>query len=105
MDERKNYITNHGKIRLQMRDRDKNLRRKYKLTLEQVNAMITAQNGACAICLEPFKSTRDTHVDHNHETGKVRQLLCTMCNHGVGNFKERPINLQRAIEYLQRWNR
>ena len=105
MDNRKNYMQKYGKSFLQKYDRDKNLRRNYGITLEQVNAMITAQNGACAICLEPFKSTRDTHVDHNHETGQVRQLLCTMCNHGVGNFKERPINLQRAIEYLQRWNR
>ena len=85
--------------------RNIHLKRKYGITLEQVNAMITAQNGACAICLEKFVNTRDTHVDHNHETGQVRQLLCTECNHGVGNFKEKPINLQRAIEYLQRWSK
>ena len=87
------------------RYRDDNLRRKYNLTLEQVNSMVTAQNGVCAICLETFKNTRDTHVDHNHGNGQVRQLLCTACNHGIGNFKEKPINLQRAIDYLQKWNK
>lgn len=85
--------------------RNRKLKEKYGITLEQMNAMVIVQNGACAICLEPFKNTRDTHVDHNHENGQVRQVLCSGCNYGIGHFKEKPINLQRAIEYLQKWNK
>jgi hypothetical protein len=81
------------------------LKRKYGITLDQFNSMYIAQGTACAICLRKFENNKHTHVDHNHLTGQVRQLLCKECNNGLGNFKESLVNLQRAIEYLQRWSK
>jgi len=81
------------------------LKRKYGITLDQFNVMYISQGESCAICLKRFESNKHTHVDHNHQTGQVRQLLCKECNNGLGNFKESPVNLQRAIEYIQRWSK
>jgi protein-arginine kinase activator protein McsA len=58
--------------------------------------MIAAQGGRCLICQEETK----LHVDHCHETKKVRGLLCRECNTGLGKFKERVDLLERAIHYL-----
>ena len=63
----------------------------YGITIEQYDAMVVAQNGCCAICgQEPqfaIRQWKKLHVDHCHETGKVRALLCVHCNHGLGKFK------------------
>lgn len=72
------------------------LKFKYGLTLEQYNEMELRQNGLCAICLTETKLV----VDHDHSTGKVRELLCADCNRGLGCYKDEPIRLQRSIEYL-----
>jgi hypothetical protein len=85
--------------------KDRILKKKYGVTLEQVNSMIVSQGGVCAICMEKFRNAKDTHVDHNHQSGQVRQLLCNNCNRGLGEFKENQLTLQRAIEYLQKWNK
>lgn len=73
------------------------LMRNYGLTPEQFRALFDAQNGLCAICQEPME---DPHVDHSHETGKVRGLLCARCNSGLGFFKDDPEALLRARLYL-----
>jgi AcrR family transcriptional regulator len=65
-------------------------------------AMKAQQNNQCAICFEAFKSTKDTHVDHDHETKKVRGLLCGNCNHLLGKAHDHVEVLERAIVYL-RW--
>ena len=52
---------------------------------------------SCAICGE----TEQLHVDHDHETGRIRNVLCRRCNLGLGNFRESPELLARAIEYLK----
>lgn len=74
-----------------------NLRSKYKITIEQWTEMLIAQSGRCAICLDPML---DPHVDHDHSTGRVRGLLCTNCNTGIGKFKDSPERLASAIRYL-----
>lgn len=57
----------------------------------------------CAICGVPEKElTRKLHTDHNHETGKIRGLLCANCNHGIGNFKDNIRLLFLAVEYLEK---
>lgn len=58
------------------------LRRKYKLTLDEYEAMLQAQGGVCAICKGEQQGERTRHlfVDHDHTTGKVRGLLCRKCN-------------------------
>ncbi len=82
--------------------RRKDLKRRYGITLEQWDEMYEAQGGCCAICgtTEPGGSGR-FHVDHCHDSGNVRALLCSTCNAGLGSFKDNPELLQAAIEYLE----
>lgn len=93
------------------------LKSKYGLTLEQYKAMHETQDHKCLICEEPItqgytdkpmeshrKGPRDrqSHVDHCHETGKIRGLLCSPCNSGLGHFKDSVYLMQRAIEHVNR---
>ena len=84
--------------------RARKLRSKYGLTTECYDKMMEAQNGRCAIC--GTTETRNAAykffpVDHCHETGKVRGLLCDFCNVGLGRFEDDIERLQKAIEYLK----
>jgi hypothetical protein len=64
--------------------------------------MLAEQGGVCAICKGNEITGRGAyfHVDHNHETGAVRALLCPRCNQGLGLFREDRAVLAAAIEYL-----
>lgn len=80
------------------------LRREFGITPQQYEAMHAAQNGLCAVCQKPeTKVTTGTcrlAVDHDHETGKVRGLLCANCNVGIGCFFDDPALLEAAAAYL-----
>lgn len=76
--------------------------RNYNITLEEVKALKEKQNNACAICFKPFTNSKKTHIDHDHYTMKVRGILCSNCNLGLGNFKDDIESLQEAIRYLSR---
>jgi hypothetical protein len=78
------------------------LKRKYGLTLEQYDEMLHTQDGVCAICGEPRPGERTLHVDHDHETGVIRGLLCFRCNNALGDFREEYELFQRAADYLDR---
>lgn len=81
--------------------RESSLLRIYDLTPEQYAQMLEAQDGKCAICRHEFTGeNRDTNVDHCHKTGKVRGILCPDCNRGLGLFRDDPVLLQRALEYV-----
>jgi hypothetical protein len=80
------------------------LKRKYGISFGQFEKMWTDQNGCCAICGTKCANWKDIHVDHNHVTKQVRQLLCKGCNHGIGNLKEDVSILLKAIAYLNKWN-
>lgn len=82
-------------------NRKHNLKKKYNLTEEDVRRMNSNQNGICALCKER-QLTDPPYVDHDHETGAVRELLCVNCNAGLGNFKENISFLKLAIEYLKK---
>lgn len=73
--------------------------KEYGLTVEQLRALLTRK--ACDICGEVFSSTKHRHVDHNHETGKARGLLCSNCNHAIGKMKDNPELLRKAAAYLE----
>lgn len=81
-------------------NRKRKLVTRYGINQDIYDAMLLAQGNACVLCLERF--TKTPHVDHDHETGAIRGLLCQMCNHGIGLLNEDPAVLQRAIEYLAR---
>lgn len=81
----------------------------YGITIEQYNKMFEEQKGLCAICGLP-ESHKNMHglkglsIDHNHNTDKVRGLLCNNCNLAIGQLKVDSfgvLNLQKAIEYLR----
>lgn len=73
---------------------------KYGVTLEWFESKLQECNSKCEICLNEFSSRRDTHIDHDHETGVVRGLLCGNCNRAVGLFDDSVESLKSAIDYL-----
>ena len=82
--------------------------RKYRfgLTPLDIYTLRKMQNNRCAICGEEETRVlngvaKDLCIDHDHETGKVRGLLCGHCNVMIGNARDRTDNLQRAIAYLE----
>lgn len=78
---------------------DYHLNKKYGITREQRDALIQAQGGRCGLCDEEPKVFV---VDHCHETGVVRGMLCVRCNLGLGRFGDNVAGLERAIAYLER---
>lgn len=84
------------------------LRAKYNITQDDYDKMLSLQNGKCAICkCEPNSWHGNNEyghlfVDHNHMTGKIRGLLCQLCNSGLGQFKDSVANLKEAIKYLEK---
>tara|TARA_Y100001963_G_C6560454_1_gene344053 strand:+ start:174 stop:653 length:480 start_codon:yes stop_codon:yes gene_type:complete len=76
------------------------LQRKYGITIDDYERMLTEQKGVCAICGNGG-GNKHLHVDHCHDTNKVRGLLCFNCNNALGNFKDNTDLLNRASMYLQ----
>ena len=79
--------------------------RTYGITLADARQILHRQGGWCAICKTEvhFNERRRNSavVDHCHETGVVRGILCNHCNCGLGMFKDKPNVLRNAAEYLQ----
>ncbi|MFD8811901.1 endonuclease VII domain-containing protein [Streptomyces sp. NPDC059627] len=73
------------------------LKRNYNLTEAERDAMIAAQYGLCAICLD----APPVHVDHCHKTGRVRGVLCFNCNSAIGKLRDKPDAARRAAAYLE----
>jgi hypothetical protein len=85
------------------RAREKSLKKWYGITLADYNQMFEEQNGFCIICgVHQSEVNKTFCVDHDHETGEVRGLLCDQCNKGLGHFKDNQSFLQKAIDYLRR---
>lgn len=79
--------------------------KRYGLTIESYDAMLTAQGGRCAVCKdEGNKQSRWNRmsVDHDHTTGKVRGLLCDNCNRALGLLRDDPELVDEAAAYLRR---
>ena len=77
------------------------LRRLYGLSFDDYNNMLTIQNNSCVICkTEESKLPRKLSVDHDHNSGKIRGLLCAYCNRALGLFNDEPSRILKAIEYL-----
>jgi len=75
--------------------------RKHGITLEEKERMKQEQENKCKICHQDFLADVEPHVDHCHTTGEIRGLLCQGCNIGLGQFKDNPVALAKAIEYLK----
>jgi Recombination endonuclease VII len=73
------------------------LKRRYGITAEEADEMLAEQGGLCAIC----RTEPAAHVDHDHDTGRIRELLCFHCNGGLGQFKDDPELLRAAADYVE----
>jgi hypothetical protein len=82
-------------------ERERHLVRKYGLTLHQYHEMLARQDGRCAICKLEALRHRFFDVDHCHQTGMVRGLLCTSCNRMLGHSGDNRSVLLAAAAYLQ----
>lgn len=83
----------------------KHILRQYGLTIEGYDRMLAAQENRCAICRSDYSGHNGSpnyswHVDHDHETGVVRGLLCRNCNVALGMFRDDPAVLLAAVRYL-----
>lgn len=87
------------------KEKERTLRSDFDIGIREYEAMIVAQNGKCAICNQIETTKRRgkdvaLSVDHCHETGAIRGLLCNNCNNGLGQFKDNAQNLLNAVAYL-----
>lgn len=73
----------------------------YGLPYSEYNSLVAAQDSRCAIC---DAVSENLYVDHNHETGAIRELLCNDCNIVLGIFKDDPIRFKNAVNYLEKHN-
>jgi len=80
--------------------RTKDLAHRYGITVEQFDEILYRQANACALCVRPFGRRRAPHVDHNHDTKRVRGLLCSECNTGLGKLGDSLGSILRAAAYL-----
>lgn len=87
------------------KDRAKNWKLKFDhgITLDVFKEMLIKQNNKCSICKRSFTNKVKPCVDHNHETKKIRDLLCPSCNFLLGNCNESTLVLKKAINYLMKW--
>jgi len=88
-------------------DKNNKLKKSYGITLDQYNEIFNKQNGKCMICQSDNngfyrKKPRAFAVDHCHTTGKIRGLLCSDCNTGIGFLKDNIDLLNNAIKYLNK---
>jgi hypothetical protein len=74
---------------------------RYGLTREKFAAMLTAQNGCCGLCHEPFREGQKQCVDHRHGTNRARGILHVNCNLLIGHAHDNPEMLLKALEYLR----
>jgi hypothetical protein len=87
--------------------RKNRLKANFGLSVIEYEKMVSDQGNLCAICRQPeyvktMGKVRRLSVDHNHTTGKVRGLLCTLCNGTIGFSRENISDLETCIEYLKR---
>lgn len=81
---------------------DNYLKYRYGLTSKEYEDFYYLQGGQCAICLKDLAlKSKKTHIDHNHETGEIRGILCSNCNIMLGLAEENQFVFLKAISYLQ----
>jgi len=80
--------------------REKNYRLRYGITTAQYEEMLITQQGVCRLCRRPPKNNR-LSVDHDHESGAVRELLCVACNRAISHIED-PVWYAEALDYLKR---
>lgn len=108
---RKSYYDNFDKRKSQIKQYQKahpeqakasKIKRKYQMSFREYNEMLERQEEKCAICGKHKSEVRQKTlaVDHDHNTGKIRELLCIKCNLGIGNLQDDPLLVLKAYNYL-----
>ena len=87
------------------KERANNLKQMYGLSVEEWTIKALSQQYKCAICNNECVTGKRLAVDHDHETGQIRDLLCGNCNQGLGKFQDNPQLLNKAAEYLRKHGR
>lgn len=82
---------------------DYNLKKAYGISSEEYQEKLKYQNYGCALCGKK-PSGRALAVDHCHASGKIRELLCSPCNVGLGAFYDNPELLEKAADYIRKHN-
>ena len=93
---------NPEKIKAKSRKQD--LKRNHNITQKEYEMLLNSQDGKCAICHTDRPNCRNVEhlsVDHDHETGRIRGLLCQNCNLGIGHLKDNTTILESALFYLK----
>lgn len=100
---RREYARDYPQIAREQQRKTK-MKQNYGLTPEAYEAMLAGQGGGCAICGFPPPEDRRLFldIDHDHETGAVRGLLCNRCNTMLGQSRDNPERLEAGAEYLRR---
>ena len=80
------------------------LKNTYQMSTEEYETSLKNQSEVCAICKSKCISGRKLAVDHNHDTGQIRGLLCCKCNRGLGNFNDNLDLLEQAVIYLKTYS-
>jgi hypothetical protein len=90
-------LSTRCKVCRAVQSRQDHLKRQYGITEAERHELVASQGGVCCICLAALP----VHVDHCHETGRVRGVLCFSCNAALGQFKDRPDVIRRAATYVE----
>ena len=94
------YHKNKHKASFKENEKRKQLHKSYGLSLEEYNKRLERQGGVCVIC-----GSKDSHrklsVDHDHETGRIRGLLCSSCNIAIGLLGDNACGVRKALDYLE----
>lgn len=98
-----------NKKQAQYRSRISKVRKIYGLSEEEYITLLEKHDHKCSICGRPERTSIkgtvwNLSIDHCHNTGKIRGLLCAQCNVGLAKFGESIRYFKNAIKYLQKWN-
>jgi hypothetical protein len=97
---KRSYYKHHARMKDEMYDRW--IQKRYGITIKDYKQLEMVQGGRCAICGGPPSGRGRLHLDHNHSTGRIRGLLCSTCNVGIGGLRDSTDLLMAAVEYLKK---
>lgn len=81
---------------------DNIMRKQYGISTVEFSALLEYQNNCCAICFKPIELLRRRmNIDHDHKTNKIRGILCSGCNTGLGHLGDNIEGLKKALYYLE----
>lgn len=105
---KREYAHRYDRVEVNRTVRERHrIKKFYGLTLEERDALLANQHGVCRLCESPVefgglpKMSRGAHIDHCHETGRVRGVLCGGCNATLGRLGDTPEAIAKVLAYVQ----